>query len=547
MNDRKHPKLLSFFLLFLLCACAPTLSSTAGSSSTKVNLPANPAMTSSPARKATPTRTPLLQFVTPKYTQTPTATNAPIKEWTPVAASLSQNGPWLAVYNSMDLWLGNTDGTGFTQLADSSTHTGHLYIAIAPHAGRLVYYYPPEDPSDIGRSVLDFSIVSLPSLSTRVLPLSNTSLNPSPSNKFGPPYANIFAALAQPNLFAWSPDGTILAYGSAQDGPSVDLYTYSTVSDSISRLTSGPSQAIDISWSPDGDYIVSAGAISMQYGVGGGNGPIIDALWAVRPDGSDLHTIQTYPHGSEAPPTLLGWVNNRAFVEYYSELGCGYRGLTFVNIETSSHYTLIPGAMGPLALNPKTGTALVLIPQIVNEYDYLPYCGTTPEPGVYLLSVFGSKPPMKVALDAPTSSDLFYYFSYWSPETGLFFLATKDRVYTINLSGNVKLTDIPNVFSSGAYPPNIPAIIPKLSPDGREWAIYSPNGLSIASSDHPIQNIFPGPVDDALWSPDGSALFFVSNSRIYRAAVGSYQSVELAGPIPTEDTSNEWQLSWVMP
>jgi hypothetical protein len=56
--------------------------------------------------------------------------------------------------------------------------------------------------------------------------------------------------------FSTSPDGRYLAFVAAIEGPSSDLYVYDSLNDTIERKSSGPNQAADPIWSPDGTGII---------------------------------------------------------------------------------------------------------------------------------------------------------------------------------------------------------------------------------------------------------------------------------------------------
>jgi hypothetical protein len=273
----------------------------------------------------------------------------------------------------------------------------------------------------------------------------------------------------------------------------------------------------------------------MNFGAGGSNGPVIDTVWAVRPDGGDLRVVHTYPSDDLSPPSLqhIGWVNNRAYLDSYGEMGCGDFNLTFVDFLTPHQYTILPGAFTSLGLDPATGTILVLIPKRPADYDYmLPLCGPSPEPGWYLVSVYGAKPMQGLDLEIPPSPDTRDEILGWSPQAKVFFVSAADRLYAVDLSGKVSPIDVPDPRYD---------VPPAVSPDGEEWAIpgYS-GGLWVASPDHSAIEIFTGNVSVATWSPDGSAILFISEGTLYRATAPDYLTVALF-EVPAGE------LEWVMP
>ncbi|HTX91930.1 MAG TPA: hypothetical protein VMC09_12020 [Anaerolineales bacterium] len=474
-----------------------------------------------------------------------TSTHAPLPTLTaslsPTAvAPLSQTGPWLLLRSDYGMWVINSDGTGLTQIANYDTdpaYQGWLSLAIAPHGGRLAYFYPSQEPGILVEAPPELMLITLPSVSPKPLtPLHSRVSSPTTTPDEVDPNGDVWAVLTWGNNLAWSPDGSMLAFVGAPDGPTSDLYVYSTRSGTIKRLTSGPTQAIYPSWSPDGRYILSAAARTMNFGVGGSNGPEVDKVWAVRPDGSDLRVVQTFPNNNQETPALgsIEWVNNQAYIESFGMLGCGAFGLTFVDFLTPHQYTLLPGPFSSAALAPGAGILLIAIPDKSKDYEYMSaLCGPSPQPGWYLMSVYGNKSPQRISLDVPASPDTNDKILTWSPQAKVFFASISEHLYAVDLKGKVTAIDVPNDSYDAS---------PVVSPNGQDWAIPAyEQGLWITSLASPARQVFIGPVTDALWTPDGAALLFTSDDVLYRAAAPDYQPVALAN-IPESGLEG-----WMMP
>lgn len=343
-------------------------------------------------------------------------------------------------------------------------------------------------------------------------------------------------AAAAVGELAWSPDGNYLAFTGAQDGISSDLYVYSTLDNTIKHLTNGPTQAIDPMWSPDGSYIVSAGAIRMNAGAGDSTGPTIDAEWAVRRDGSDLHII--YQSGA-TEPYRLGWLDNRVFLQYHDEMGCDTYDIETINIKAPQNNE-ITGLFASAAFDPSSGNLLVTIPDEAN-----PYCPIDRKPGVYLFSLHQSMTPKLIDLGNKGLAEILDE----SPQAGLFFIQTDSGVDAVDLQGNDIALDYPSFTRA-------PSTI--VAADGRTWAIFASqpfpgeDGLWIGSLHGKTKSIWSdGMVNDVLWAPDSSYLLFSAfpstsnyqDSYIYQAVSPPFQPVELVGPF--EDGA--FKISWVMP
>ena len=93
-----------------------------------------------------------------------------------------------------------------------------------------------------------------------------------------------YYAIAQYDSIAWQPgEGRFLAFIGSMNGPTADLYVYDTQTEEITQLTDGNSQAINPTWSPDGEYILHFG-VSWIPPFGGAivGYNRLDGVWSVR-------------------------------------------------------------------------------------------------------------------------------------------------------------------------------------------------------------------------------------------------------------------------
>ena len=527
-------------LVLLLCGCGRTISQAPPAISKGAEMPFTPTPPFSPTRMTSPTWT-FFPSPEPSITEKPAATETQTSTVEPPVA-LSENGPWLAMNDHEGMWVSNLDGTGLLQLINGQA--APIKSAIAPSGGRLAYFIAPPEPKDLPAGIVEMNVIQFPSLARQSIPLVTPPIAPQPGRSAEIQLNNLYAALVYENDLAWSPDGSLLAYAGILSGPSVDLFVYSPVDRTGKQLTSGPTQTIDISWSPGGTYIASSGALAMYWGEGGGSGPTIDSVWAVRPDGNDLHQIRIYPGGSIDPPHRIGWVNDHAYVDVYGNLRCGMYGLTFVDVQDSSHYSLVPGLMRMLAFDPNTGTVLAGVSVIPSGDQRYGDCGPKMDPGFYMISVFGGKAPQKLNLEAPQLNDPSNYFLEWSPTAKRFFTASNAGVSSIDLNGRVSAIDLSpqtfDVFWTGLD-------FVRASPAGTEWVLYNQQGLWLVSPNQPVRPIFTaGRVTDVLWLPDGSAFLFMSENVLYRYAEAAGEVEKLTIPISTQEYTS-WKLSWIMP
>jgi hypothetical protein len=118
---------------------------------------------------------------------------------------------------------------------------------------------------------------------------------------------------------AWSPDGRYLAFVAAIEGPSSDLYIYDSLQDKIERRSSGPNQAAEPIWSPNGDGIIHYEyeyyPIDIEpYAVAP------RALWWAPLDGGKLLRFADSRMG-ESWPMFGGWLSDARFMFWYSGPG----------------------------------------------------------------------------------------------------------------------------------------------------------------------------------------------------------------------------------
>jgi dipeptidyl aminopeptidase/acylaminoacyl peptidase len=148
---------------------------------------------------------------------------------------------------------------------------------------------------------------------------------------------------------AWSPDGRYLAFVGAIEGPTSDLYVYDSAVGTIERLTSGPHQAAEPVWSPDGrgvlHYEYRCRPLEIE--------PYVcepRALWWTPISGAG--SIRFADDGMrEAWPLFEGWLDEQRFVFLYSGPGTGDGGnLLMGDVSSGSLVRLLDGVLSAAVL-----------------------------------------------------------------------------------------------------------------------------------------------------------------------------------------------------
>jgi len=153
---------------------------------------------------------------------------------------------------------------------------------------------------------------------------------------------------------AWSPDGRYLAFVAAIEGPSSYLYVYDSLYDTIERKSSGPNQAAEPIWSPNG-----AGIIHYEYEYY----PIDIEPYAVAPRAlwwAPLHggSLLRFADSSmgEAWPMFGGWLSDERFMFWYSGPGAINGGnLLIGDVVTGEMVKVLEGVKSAITLNNEEG------------------------------------------------------------------------------------------------------------------------------------------------------------------------------------------------
>ena len=261
-------------------------------------------------------------------------------------AQLSEAGPWVLIGGEGGLWAANPDGSGLSYINETQPDQltlGGRYAALIEES---------EGYHGRGLTLKMFSMPGGEVITVTELLSESTEPDPEDNDTLFEKYS-VYYALTTSNL-DWSPDGTRLAFTSAHESPSSDLYVYDTADGGLTRLTFGPSQAFRPIWSPDGEYIILMGASSF----GTGAGYAMDAVWAVCADGSCVRTLFESGKGDEL---ALGWTSADTIIFYSFNAVWGYHDLRSVNIETGEVETLWDHAFEEAALDPETGQKSVVV------------------------------------------------------------------------------------------------------------------------------------------------------------------------------------------
>jgi hypothetical protein len=247
----------------------------------------------------TPTPGPIISSPTPRP---PNVTEIPVLP--PVApGELNETGPWLLMGTDQGLWASNPDSSGLTQLT-TVDYWGLLAGAAQP-GGNLIAFLSPTgyDMHNMTLNLLSLPDGSITKVTDLTSPETEAYADLSPGD-FG---FTALQAVREHRNFAWSPDGTRLAFVGVMDGPSAEVYIYDLPSGEVLRVSQDDDQNYGLSWSPDGNTLVYFG--TEYFGTGAGFDTA--GVWSARGDGTNVTKLYTPDGGDER---LLGWLDDTTAV-----------------------------------------------------------------------------------------------------------------------------------------------------------------------------------------------------------------------------------------
>ncbi|MBW8010229.1 MAG: hypothetical protein FVQ83_03160 [Chloroflexi bacterium] len=421
-------------------------------------------------------------------------------------ATLSETGPWLVFQLESGLWAIDADGAGMLELVSTGERNNldFLYNLTAAPRGSMAAFVQIEERYSYSPSPPLLNLLSLPDGQIRQLAM----LLPEGINyDYDVPGNDVEDALQRwgsvgtRNQISWSSDGGQLAFAGAMDGPSSDLYVYSIGNDEITRLTSGPTHAVVMGWSPDDRYILNGGVTHLGVNTSG-SGFDWANIWAARADDSGVNLIfETDMYGFE---NVLDWTSSTTYLGDEFVSWEGYYGLKLVDIASGVVQPLDwCGDYSNRAFDPQSGMILLAVTE-----EQLHECNPDPEPGVYLLSLDGGPAERVYEFQAEYWNEVA-----WSPDLGVFLLLTEEGVLTIDTSGNLGLLPSPAEY---IYFDRYEANLPVFALDGQRWA-FNVEGVWIGEPDTELRQIYEDEVDELTWSPDGQTLFFFNDDGVYLA------------------------------
>ncbi len=403
---------------------------------------------------------------------------------TPEVQGLNPDAPWLLVATKTDLWAANPDGSSLVQLTHGINWQTDLSRAIQPAGNQVVLLTYGADPYH----QLALNLFSLPDGSIKkITDLTTPQTEPAADSAPGDPSLEAMRAISERTSYAWSPDGTKLAFIGALDGPHASVYIYDTSGGTVNRISQDDFQDYAPTWSPDGTRLLYFSA----DGFGTGAGISMKGAWSASSDGSDVSVLYTPTSSGEE---ILGWRDNEtAVLESWSPVN-GPSKLRLYNIASKKQTILqadtVRGAA--VATNPSADPGAVLF----SKAD-----------GLYLLPS-GTDQPQKISGDQVDSIR-------WLPDSSIFTVQFNVGGLTTFMADGSHREDAPFTSLNGTTEvASYGAIWAWTDPVDSKGAWYSGPGLDTTK-------LIDGPATAPIWDLHNNLLFFMG-SDLYRVTFDSH-------------------------
>jgi WD40 repeat protein len=340
------------------------------------------------------------------------------------------------------------------------------------------------------------------------LELTGPIIQPGTMGIHGDPTFEAFGAIQSYGSFAWSPDGTRLAFVAARDGDSADVYLFNQSDNSVTRLTDEAGHAAALNWSPDGQLLQYLSI----HTFGTGAGAAMEGLWVYDFQVKQAQLLENLDSNGE---DFLGWTDNSHFLIASWGRMCESYNLRLVNAARLLSQVIVDGCFTGIAYDPDQKHGMFAVTDFNTENCS---CGQPLDAGLML---FGE------GVGYPVAGDFGYkkfellnaYTVRFIPQGNLFLIFGDDgQPFIFN-----------DQLSNMDIPAEVSGFTPYASPTGDYWAWSSraQSGLWITERNmNPVEvsRLFTG---IPFWSQDGQTIYFYENNRLFSASAPQFSTATL--------------------
>ncbi len=418
---------------------------------------------------------------------TPTSfTLPPVQPGGGGGGELNAEGPWLLIKTDQGLWAVNPDGSGLTQLTSMDYWHSNFEDALQPK-GDLVAFITPGG-NDYNN--MELNLLSLPGGEIfQVQQLTGLEAETD---------VQAMRAIGEEKSFAWSPDGNQLAFTSAKESGSADLYVYYARTGAVNRLSQDEGQDFSPSWSPDGQNLVYLEANAF----GTGAGMDFAGIWTVPNVGGTPEKIASGGVGAD----IYGWLNNTSVLLSGADYNCFFQNLRLYDLVTRQETVVYPGCIFTAAASRWNSAAM-----FSNENGTFLFTGEDPT-------------PTQVSQDTN---------AYIDP------MGADDRVFTVRSENGLIATygtgeydHLTSPVTSPSFPDVISLVEQEVAEYGAIWAWTSWDlnqpGVWITGPGIEIGQIYDRAAGFPTWDAHNNLLFFAISDYggfdLYRTTFDAYYS-----------------------
>jgi hypothetical protein len=419
--------------------------------------------------------------IPPADTPRPTSTESDTTDET-----LNTVGPWLLIQSSDGLWAANPNGSALQQLTDKDYWKGDLRQAIQPAGNHVVFV----SPGDYDFHHMALNLLSLPDGQiTKITDLTSPSTEAYADLSPGDPGFEALRAIGERDSFAWSPDGSQLAFSGVMDGPSADIYLYDVQSGKITRVSEDPAQDFAPSWSPDGNHIFYLAV----DGFGTGAGWAMTGVWAA--DDTGRNSTQLFASDS-AGEEVIGWLDDNTAVLATWDQPCGLQKLRLYAMDSNQTSMVYADCFNSAAVDGNWGVMLY-----------------SNENGIYKLT---AEDPNPIQVGAAGDGYIDHHYP-------------GEQEFTVRYTnGGIATFDNIGAYDNQDSPAKVKSYELDVAVYGMIWGWTSRNeaypGAWITGPGVDIGRIYNGQATLPIWSEDNNLLFFGIENAVYTLYLTSFDS-----------------------
>jgi hypothetical protein len=345
--------------------------------------------------------------------------------------------------------------------------------------------------------------------------LTGPIIQPGTGGERGDPTFEAFGAFRSYGSFAWSPDGTRLAFVAARDGDSADVYLLNRSDNSVTRLSDEAGHAAALHWSPDGQLLQYLSIHSF----GTGAGATMESLWVYDFQVRHAQLLENLDSNGE---DFLAWTDNSHFLIASWGPMCESYNLRLVNATRLLSQVIVDGCFTGVAYDPEQKFGMFSVTEF--NYENCP-CGEPMDAG---LRIFGEGVgyPIVGEIGIKKFEQMIAYGIRFIPQGNLFTVYADEGLQAIYYDQVYSLKILPEVKG----------LTPKPSPTGEYWAWASTIGTGLwitEDNSNPIEvsRLFNG---IPVWSEDGQTIYYFENNRLFSASAPQFSTGTLVVEISEE-------------